>query len=68
MLPYGLDRSDYGNDSKKAGDLYGLRGSPYMPRQKVMSSDSIRRELRVYKKRARRSAKQEIVERIMNEM
>ena len=49
MRPYGMNKLEYINDSKKAGDLFN--------RNAVFSSTGIRNALRIYKKRARRTGK-----------
>ena len=52
MKAYGLNHKDYGNDSKRAGDLFNGK--------KPLSGQSVRAFLRAYKKRARRSDRKEM--------
>jgi hypothetical protein len=56
MKPYGLSIKQYINDSKKDGDLFGLRG--------IHNQGSFAKKkngLRHYKKMARRTARLEMV-------
>lgn len=52
MIPYGMNKKEYGNDSKKFGDLY----SGKRPHSRLL--DKI--YLRSHKKRARRDERDEI--------
>ena len=49
MKPYGLNLKEYGNDSKRAGDLFNGR--------KSLSGIGVRAYLRSLKKKARRHNK-----------
>jgi hypothetical protein len=49
MKPYGMNKVEYINDSKKVGDLFN--------RNAAFSSTGTRNALRIFKKRARRISK-----------
>jgi hypothetical protein len=53
MLPYGLNRNEYENDSKRAGDLYERGGR--------RTREKHYRIFRTYKKRPRREARMEVI-------
>jgi hypothetical protein len=56
MKAYGFTVKEFGNDSKKGGDLFGLRGI-----NDLGSFAKKKNGLRHYKKAARRNARFEIV-------
>jgi len=67
MLPYGHNYKQFEYDSKKSGDLYGYFPSRCRRSRRngcKLTNDSMRVVLRRYKKKARREAEREIMERI----
>jgi hypothetical protein len=55
MKAYGLSVKEFENDSKKAGDLFGIHKNP------SFAGTEVKNFLRRYKKVARREAHREIV-------